>query len=360
VRQLFSEGLVDDHFRQILNQVNDEVGRMGEQALDDDEAAVVQYLVDKYQIACPALQPDSQLLEADEAALTVRPIMDFGRQAPARQVRAPRYRLTIPYEGDDRIFGLEPNPISWGGPKPVADFQPLKIVITWHSAEAASAEQIRAWFDEQVDGITGLLNQLRTNVDYFNTQQLPNLARTAVAGRRTQHQARRDTASALGFPLKRRDDADSFEVPVQRRKLTVPEPNDSVKRAVEYTLGDAEYEEALRVLEHQSVALERSPSLTEGLNEEQIRLLLLVGLNAVFEGQAMAEVFNSLGKTDILIRIDDNNAFVAECKIWDGPAKFADAIDQLLGYLTWRDTRAHCCSSYATPMSRPSLRERSA
>lgn len=33
------------------------------------------------------------------------------------------------------------------------------------------------------------------------------------------------------------------------------------------------------------------------------------------------------------------NAFVAECKIWNGPQKLTDAIDQLLKYLTWRDTK---------------------
>jgi hypothetical protein len=93
------------------------------------------------------------------------------------------------------------------------------------------------------------------------------------------------------------------------------------------------------VLEHQRNALERSPSLTARLAEPEIRLLLLIGLNAVFEGQAMGEVFNSRGKTDILIRVADNNVFVAECKIWYSEEEFRKAIDQLLGYLTWRDTK---------------------
>jgi hypothetical protein len=32
--------------------------------------------------------------------------------------------------------------------------------------------------------------------------------------------------------------------------------------------------------------------------------------------------------------------FIAECKFWPGPRKFDKAIDQLLGYTTWRDTKA--------------------
>jgi hypothetical protein len=32
--------------------------------------------------------------------------------------------------------------------------------------------------------------------------------------------------------------------------------------------------------------------------------------------------------------------FIAECKFWHGPKGFNDAIDQLLSYLTWRDSKS--------------------
>ena len=87
-------------------------------------------------------------------------------------------------------------------------------------------------------------------------------------------------------------------------------------------------------------ALERTPSMTANLDEEKIRDLLLVILNAQFEGAAAGEVFNAAGKTDILIRAGDRNVFIAECKIWRGPKTIREALDQLLSYLTWRDTKA--------------------
>jgi hypothetical protein len=40
----------------------------------------------------------------------------------------------------------------------------------------------------------------------------------------------------------------------------------------------------------------------------------LVQLNGQYEGQATGETFNFQGKTDILIRVDGQNIFVAECK----------------------------------------------
>ncbi|MFB6447156.1 hypothetical protein [Bradyrhizobium tunisiense] len=62
-------------------------------------------------------------------------------------------------------------------------------------------------------------------------------------------------------------------------------------------------------------------------------------LNGQFEGAATGETFNYQGKTDILIRVDGRNIFIAECKFWGGPKVLLETIDQLLGYLSWRDTK---------------------
>jgi hypothetical protein len=62
-------------------------------------------------------------------------------------------------------------------------------------------------------------------------------------------------------------------------------------------------------------------------------------LNGQYQGQATGETFNSSGKTDILIRYEDKNIFIAECKISKGAKEFNSAIDQLLGYTSWRDTK---------------------
>jgi hypothetical protein len=47
-----------------------------------------------------------------------------------------------------------------------------------------------------------------------------------------------------------------------------------------------------------------------------------------------------MGKTDILVRHHDVNAFIGECKFWRGQAASTEAIDQLLRYTVWRDTKA--------------------
>ena len=85
--------------------------------------------------------------------------------------------------------------------------------------------------------------------------------------------------------------------------------------------------------------IERSPNSFASLDEESIRTHFLIQLNGHYEGSATGETFNSSGKTDILIRVDNRNVFIAECKFWDGPKSFSEAIDQLLGYLSWRDSK---------------------
>lgn len=58
-----------------------------------------------------------------------------------------------------------------------------------------------------------------------------------------------------------------------------------------------------------------------------------------FEGSATGETFNKKGKTDILLRYQGSNIFIGECKFWRGKKSLLKTIDQLLGYLTWRDSK---------------------
>jgi hypothetical protein len=58
------------------------------------------------------------------------------------------------------------------------------------------------------------------------------------------------------------------------------------------------------------------------------------------EGSATGETFNKSGKTDILLRFNNSNVFIAECKFWHGQKILLDTVSQLLNYLTWRDSKA--------------------
>lgn len=86
---------------------------------------------------------------------------------------------------------------------------------------------------------------------------------------------------------------------------------------------------------------EQHENTYKGKQEEDLRDHIISALNTVSLGiNSTAETFNHTGKTDMITKsADGNNIFMAECKIWRGEKMFLEAIDQLLGYVTWRDTR---------------------
>ena len=60
--------------------------------------------------------------------------------------------------------------------------------------------------------------------------------------------------------------------------------------------------------------------------------------NGYYPGLPLS-ILNELKPDVILIREENKNVFIAECKFWHGQKAFGDAVDQMLGYLTWRDSK---------------------
>lgn len=85
--------------------------------------------------------------------------------------------------------------------------------------------------------------------------------------------------------------------------------------------------------------MEQSPGAFQEIDEESLRTHFLVQLNGHFSGDATGETFNYEGKSDILIKVDGKNIFVGECKFWTGEKGYLETLDQVLSYLSWRDTK---------------------
>jgi hypothetical protein len=85
--------------------------------------------------------------------------------------------------------------------------------------------------------------------------------------------------------------------------------------------------------------MESAPEGFSLLEEEKLRDVLVSTLETHYENLVTGETFRKNGKTDILVRFENKAAFIAECKIWHGIKKFDDAVKQLFGYTTWKDTK---------------------
>ena len=146
--------------------------------------------------------------------------------------------------------------------------------------------------------------------------------------------------ASLGIPIRQKAAPETFVVPTKKRKSPVSRPLVPPEQFTpEPAMAQEVYEHILGVLKSMALVIERSPSSFSSLDEEAIRTHCLIQLNGHYEGLATGETFNSSGKTDILVRVGDRNVFIAECKFWRGPKSFVDAIDQLLSYMSWRDSK---------------------
>jgi hypothetical protein len=120
----------------------------------------------------------------------------------------------------------------------------------------------------------------------------------------------------------------------------LPTPKAGRKPGIDPALDDEIYQGILRVVNDAGKMFERMPTVYDGKDEESLRdhILMMLGANFVFA--ATGETFNKAGKTDILLRHENNNVFVAECKFWSGQDGYFETIDQLLNNLVWRDSKA--------------------
>ena len=141
--------------------------------------------------------------------------------------------------------------------------------------------------------------------------------------------------------MKKRGGApETYIAPTVRKKSPAKMPTASTESFKPEPVPDTtEYESILTIMQNMVTVIERSPSAFKNMQEEDIRQHFLVQLNGQYEGQATGETFNLEGKTDILIRVEGKNIFIAECKFWKGPESLKKAIDQLLDYTTWRNTK---------------------
>ena len=146
----------------------------------------------------------------------------------------------------------------------------------------------------------------------------------------------------LGIPIKDKTGTNkTYSVPTVTRRVKEPVViNHQEAKPLVPTMAESIYQEILGVINTTGKSIERYPKTIENQDEETIRAHFLTQLSSSFTSfSSTGESFNHRGKTDIMIKHGDNVLFVAECKIWRGAKLMNEAINQLLGYLTWRDSK---------------------
>lgn len=338
----FTEGDAHATFDRMLENVIHDI-----ESLDNDYVlnASVTELEDHY-IQEGYIEPlrvhvDQQHIR-DQTAATVDVSHDFRRAIrPGERAVVPGtcLRIAVPYDGDNWLWRIRASHYSTAG-YPEIEVREDCIVLTISFADdTAQDENLKSRISMDIHSLAEAATNLSRDVEQHN-QAVVGAVKAAIARKRERALAVKKAVDSIGIPMKRVDPPPTFAAPVKRRKLPVGKPPAPDKPfEPEPALDDAQYEHILSVVRSMSLVIERNPSSFSTLDEEPIRDHFLIQLNGHYEGTATGETFNASGKTDILIRVGDRNIFIAECKFWRGPKSFAEAIDQLLNYLTWRDSK---------------------
>jgi hypothetical protein len=303
---------------------------------------IVETLAGRFRMDVPVLDRENAEAEHSEGPVEVFDSYfsrDYGGGGEGRRtIQGSIVELSVPYTGDKEFFFVQPTTYDTAPPHAQID---KNHVVLRHSSRELNAEQANKALNGVLDSIQKYLDWLRGTADPFNARVKQRL-REAVEARKAKVLRDRNSVGNLGFKLKGRTDAPkTYVAPVTRKKIvpTIPKTAQAPFKP-EPMLDDQAYSEILKIIENMTLVMERSPSAFASMGEEDIRQHFLVQLNGQFEGAASGETFNFTGKTDILIRVEGKNIFIAECKFWSGPKAFSETIDQLLGYLSWRDTKA--------------------
>ncbi len=335
---LFVTHDLDHAIRATMQNMQQEVEGLDEnRLLNTPPEDLKNYLVAKHGITPITLLRDQWYADHADTEVDVRhdPMRWIDDRSRPAMVAGERVEVRIPFEGESELFYSKANSFNLNPPRAVIE---KNEVVLRYDTPADQPRDIRALVEQTLQEIEQHLGWQRPMIDAHNNS-LPAAAEQAIHQRRERLLAQSQRAEALGIPIKRRADAPTtYALPTIKRKAvpTLP-PATTAQFKPEPALAMELYEHILKVVQDMALVMERSPDAFKAMNEEALRTHFLVQLNGQFEGKATAETFNMAGKTDILLREGDRNVFIAECKFWKGPKGFGEAIDQLLGYATWRD-----------------------
>lgn len=328
---------MDQHQRKELAKEID--GINGDRLLNTSVDDLCDYFEKKYKIDVPTLRPEDIVANQRETKIDVSgdPSRYFSNAGQPFYVNGTTVEISVPFEGDGEAFKVQPTTYTMSPPR--AEIKNNSLIIKIEGTDL-TADQVRNEVNRTIADIEGYLVTLRSNAHGLNSQ-IRSLTRSAIEQRRGKLLKDRNLLVDLGFKIMEREgESRTYAAPEVQRKLTPSLPlASSTPYKPEPTLANADYEHILSVIQNMLHVMERSPSAFTSMDEESIRSHFLVQLNGHYEGQATGETFNYQGKTDILIRSEGKNIFIAECKFWSGPKKLIETIDQLLGYSSWRDTK---------------------
>jgi hypothetical protein len=250
--------------------------------------------------------------------------------------------VTIPFNGNPDLFYCHPSQ---------STIVYLDKDTTINPGAISTKITLDTLDDKQyISALNKVLSTLKSNLPRIHQEIAPwnsnleSLIKELLEKRRVFVSQKLDFMEKIG--LKINPSSSEYLIPPPVKKKIIPVPVSDTSRTVSKeiipTLQEDLYKDIKEVIYNVGRAIERKPSIFKEKEEEDLRDIFLLFLETRYDSATgVGEAFNKKGRTDILLKYvkDGTNVFVAECKFWRGQKKFQDAISQLLGYLTHRDSK---------------------
>jgi hypothetical protein len=306
--------------------------------LNVNETKFIDYLVNKYRIE-PLIIHLDKMKVSDREEFIPAEMFPSGFHVRAG-VSYPKQVITyhLEFSGEHELFECQPSSyLVWTSDVKIESNYVSFEIINWRD----NAETIiKSEANNIIRNIQLLAENIDKEVSDFNNG-LDRTARQILQSRKAHILKQLNLLSSLGVPLKKAESVPStFSIPVTKKEIVIKKPESPSKPfSPEPALDENVYQAIIDIIYETGVEIERHPNLYNGKDEETLRDHFIMVLSPHFQSTT-GETFNKTGKTDILIRHEKQNIFVAECKFWGGIKAFYQTIDQLLSYLTWRDSKS--------------------
>ena len=344
---LFSSSELQEDLNGFWRTIRYEINELPkDQFLNASDDALVAHFESKWTRTPLEIYEDRIQADTDDCEVDVS--HDWERSAGrdgSGPLMVPGLRLTlhIPFSGPMSLWESRPTPSRMTYPRgrvrPIQSSMSGELLIQIKLPSDTDSTRFGKLKDENLEGIRFFLERQKAQLEAFN-KELPTFLRREIEARRARLRGHDDILSALNIPLRPKEGAPSF-MPVQVERVVVPlPPQPGGGYQAEPGIRSEIYDHILKVIRHEGRAWESSPRTYNVHDEEELRDIVLSHLKTHFVSNATGETFRKTGKTDIQVSEGDRAAFIAECKIWRGQAQLKAALDQLLGYLTWRDCKA--------------------
>ena len=333
---LFSDIKFHDYQRQQVEGMEDEISGLSSTQLENSTDALALIFSRKYghsqiQLHDP-IKEDGGEVEKDVSNDSRRMVVD--RSTPTYKT-AQRIRIKIPYEGAKKMLNVLPKSHTLNPPRADTVTDSHVIFNVDFFSDEADSEEVQSKIDKRISDIESYVSRANGSIRSLN-DKLETKARSAIDRRRDQVEAANDIMDEIG--VDRDDNTETGYVqPEKKREIDITTNTGSTQTEI---LPEQTFRDILDIIDGFGISIERSAQTVRDLDEESLRDLFLNVINTHYTGLATGETFNRGGKTDIHLRYQNKNLFIAECKFWKGAQGYLDTIDQLLQNLTVRDSHA--------------------